>query len=417
MLKCLKNEVKPSYHRLVAAVTSQWEERGARGMSARQIGLMANAPVSSIYHHFESLEQLFLVSQQECLAAAEAWCDQQLDQLFGFRHSPQSLGSYFAYVVDEWSHTQRPLAFAWRECQLLADRRTDFVALSLRWNELWRGFWRRAGEHFSLGAKTIVVERIFDNESLLHMMRWRRPVDRAALEETGRGLTAWLSGEPAPAAPWREFAHAQALLLRPATPAADDITVRVRRAAGHLIESTGVAGVTHRAVAEQAGLTLGAVSHKCRTKSALLEAAFEGVYGALTTQTVSATPAAATAGISTFANDVVRAIERAKRGSLSDELFVAVARDASLTAFGAQLRYLRGRTSRASLQALLGTRRQASILEGALFSSFLSSQLRHFVREAPEDVGEVVRDELGLLQSLLSVKTEPEGLSSSCPQQ
>ncbi|WP_103727632.1 TetR/AcrR family transcriptional regulator [Novosphingobium sp. HII-3] len=318
-------------------------------MSARQIALLADAPVSSIYHHFGSLEHLFSVSQEECLAAAETWCNRQVEQIADFGGSPESWGSYFALVVDEWSYMQRPLAFAWRECQLLAHRRPNFVNLAERWHSLWQSFWERVGAQFELGSRTSAVERIFDNESLLHMLCWRRSIDRAALEERGRGLAAWLSGEPAPATPWRDFAQAQALLLMPATPSGDEITERIRQAAAHLIENAGVAGVTHRAVAGQAGLTLSTVAYKFRTKSALLKAAFDGVSVALNAQTDERAKHGTPASLSTLADDVIQAVERTNRVSLGNALYVAVARDADLNAFGAQLRYLRGRASLALL--------------------------------------------------------------------
>ena len=406
-LRCPQSEVKPSYRRLVESVTDHWEGLGAQAMSARQIGILAEAPVSSIYHHFGSLEQLFVVSSEECLVAAEAWCEEQVRQLAGFRASTQGFGSYFAQLVDEWSHSQRTLAFAWRECQLLAQRKPEFVALARRWQRMWSEFWLRVSEIFALGANTIVVERIFDTESLLHMMRWRRSIDRAALDETGRALAAWLGGETIPDAPWRDFAHAQALQSVPDAPVGDEVVMRVRQSAAHLIGVAGVAGVTHRAVAEHAGLTLGAVSHKFKTKSALLEAAFEGIYASLTAQPASAERPATKAVRPNGADIVIQAVERAGHGNLNDELFVAVARDPNLSGFGAQLRYLRGRTSRAALQTLLGDRREASILEGALFSSYLSSQLRACVGQSVEDARLLITRELHHLQSLL--RAEPGG--------
>ena len=73
---------------------------------------------------------------------------------------------------------------------------------------------------------------------------------------------------------------------------------------------------------------------------------------------------------------MLEAVARSPHAVGNDELFVAAARDPSLSAFGAQLRYLRSRSSRATLQGILGERRTASIVEGALFSGFLSSILR-----------------------------------------
>ncbi|MFD2136884.1 TetR/AcrR family transcriptional regulator [Novosphingobium resinovorum] len=63
-------------------------------------------------------------------------------------------------------------------------------------------------------------------------------------------------------------------------PDRDETAARIVETAARIIDEDGLARLTHRAVAERAGLTLGTVSHKFRTKPALLEAAFEGLYRA-----------------------------------------------------------------------------------------------------------------------------------------
>ncbi|MFC3213139.1 hypothetical protein [Novosphingobium panipatense] len=84
----------------------------------------------------------------------------------------------------------------------------------------------------------------------------------------------------------------------------------------------------------------------------------------------------------------------------TDELFVATARDAALSQFGAQLRYMRGRTSRGTLQDMVGHSRRVGIMEAALFSSFLSSQLRvHSAGGADRE--QRIRTELAALEQLL----------------
>lgn len=378
-------------------------------MSARQISHSAEAPVSSIYHHFGSLEHLFLASQHECLAGAQDWTERQIAQLDGLAGAPQSFAGFFAHIIDEWAQGQPVLAFAWRECLLLADRNALFRAAAEQWQALWRRFWRQAGAIFGLGANVIVAERVFDTESLYHLVRWRRAVDRAALEETGRGLAAWLMGAPAPPAPWRDFAHAEATRTIPVAPARDDITARIMAAAADLVASGGVAGVTHRATAERASVTLGTVSHKFPTKPALLEAAFEGIYAAMVAQATESSgrdrPAATRE--ETLA-DTALAVVSTTQGAGRDELFLVVARDPALSSLGAQLRYLRGKSSRAGLQAIIGADRTASILEGALFSAFVSSQLRAYAGQSAADATQQAGDELAVLSALLTAEGKAE---------
>ena len=372
---CVSVSEETSYFRLIEAVSLQWEADGFAAMSARRISLAAGAPVSSIYHHFESLEHLFLASQRECRSRAAAWCEAQLAQVFDLEGRLEHFAEFFAHIVDAWSQGCRPLAFAWRECELLAARSPLFVDEARCWRAVWRDFWQCAGVHFGLGDGVFLVERLFDSESLFHMITWRRAIDRAALGEIARGVVSWLSGEPALAAPWRDVAHAAVLRDAPRPVERDDATKRIMAAAAELVGAQGVAGVTHRAVADRAGATLGAVSHKFRTKAALLNAAFEGLYAAMTGQDAEPeVPPRASLSPEVLADEIASALPRSARLAGVDDLAVSAARDPLLSAFGAQLRYLRGRSSRAALQAIVG--RSPSLLEGAMFSAFLSAQMR-----------------------------------------
>lgn len=398
---CRDNNIKTSYFRLIGAVSAQWESCGYAGMTARQISTAADAPVSSIYHHFESLEHLFATSQDECVSRARDWCELQLDQIASLKLGTQGFAEFFAHVVDEWTERSRPLAFAWRECELLAVRSPQFARQLAAWRSLWADFWKQAGAIFDLGNNAAIAERLFDSESLFHMIRWRRAVDRAALTEIAHGLTQWLAGKPASEAPWREHAHAEALRTSAQSIATRDGTAAVIvEAAAELIAALGVAGVTHRAVAERAGLPLGTVSHKFRTKSALLDAAFEGLYLAMIAKAAEPRQPPAAPTLDSVAGEIVQAIPHGFARAGGDDLILAAARDSSLSGFGAQLRYLRGRSSRSALQGFLGPQRDISLVEGTLYSGFLSAQLRRH-SEQSENSAATIREELRALISLL----------------
>jgi AcrR family transcriptional regulator len=398
-----KTVMKSSSDRFIRAVHDQWETHGGAVMSARRISLAADAPVSSIYHHFGSLEQLFAASQEFALERALSWRDDRLAQLAGLPPSVDALPGLFAEMADEWTNAQRSLAFAWRECQLLADSSPLLRPMAARWQELWGEFWQDVGQRLDLGEGTQIVQRVFENESFLHMIRWRRLVDRASLDEMARTLGAWLTRGPAPATPWRDFARSEALRAMPRLPERDDIASRIVIAAREIIGDCGVASLTHRAVADRAGLTLGTVSHKFPTKVALLEAGFEGLYAANLERLHGSD------GTLNFDNpQAVRGvmIDMIAHGRVrlrgSDELYVAVARDPSLSQFGLQLRYLRGRTSLGTLQALVGANRMVTQVEAALFSSFTTSQIRQFSGMAGGNAAAVVGGEIDTLVAMLA---------------
>ncbi|MET1754452.1 TetR/AcrR family transcriptional regulator [Novosphingobium sp. RD2P27] len=399
-----ESDANSAQDRLIEAVFARWESHGRSGMSARQISQAAGISVSSIYHHFGSLERLLQSSQRACLAEAQSWCDRQIEQVDGLAGSPESFSGFFAHIVDDWVHTCRPLAFAQRECGMLASRSAEFGEQEEQWRVLWTQFWERAGSVFALGSGATVVERVFDGESLFHMLPWRRAVDRACLEETAHGLTAWLTGRSVPAAPWREFARAQAVASMPETPSWDEKTWQIVEAAADLIAITGAASVTHRSVAEQAGVSLGTVSHKFRTKSALLEAAFEAIYARVITRPAEPGRTAPPADPAAFAGNFAQAVLRDKPTDATDDLVIAAARDPALSNLGAQLRYLRGRTARAALQSLFGDRRAVSVLEGALFSSYLSAQIRRYAGGGRAVAHGVVESELEVFGRVIGLR-------------
>ena len=392
---------KSSQIRLIQAVIALWETIGGSGISARQISVAAGVPVSSIYHHFGSLEQLLVVAQDDARAAAHRWCEAQLGQLSNAVFPPQAFSAFFAALIDEWAFEQRQLAFAWREGQLLGARDERFRDTASRWRALWSNFWREACARFGLAAEAVLTERLFENESFLHMFRWRRMVDRAGLDEFARGWTAWLCGDPVPASPWRDFARAEALKAFPPLPGRDETTTIIVEAAADIIGQSGAANLTHRAVAAQAGLTLGVVSHKFRTSADLLRAAFETIY-ARSVAPLSSGEVSIPGDDRDKAFDGIAAIVRRNAsGRGGDELFIATARDPSLKQFAAQLRYLRGRTSKGFLQALLGEAHPVSDLEAALYSGFVSGQIRAHFDGAEKDLHQQIRTELEQLFALI----------------
>ena len=396
--------MEASSDRFVRAVQQQWETHGSRALSVRRISTLADAPVSSIYHHFGSLEHLFVTAQKASLARTEAWLDERLGQFAGLSAGVAAFPPLFAGMMDEWTETQRGLAFAWRECQLLAEGSALFQPLVQEWDRLWSSFWEQVGDKLALGPATQIASRIFANESFLHMIRWRRLVDRSALDETAQVLGAWISRQPVPATPWRDYARDEALRAMPNLPKRDETATRIVQAAAQLINDAGAARLTHRAVADRAGLTLGSVSHKFATKSGLLEAGFEGLYEANLQKLQGSGEAMVSPDRNVVLAAVTDMILRAASVRGSDELIVAVARDPSLSQFGLQLRYLRGRTSMGALKALVGPGRRVSPTEAALFSSFMTSQIRFFAGRDPERTdGKVQAEVQGLLDLLDAV--------------
>lgn len=349
-----------------------WETEGSSALSARSLSRLAQAPVSSIYHHFGSLEQLFLSAHEQALRDSERWCAARLDELSpGGGLSRTAFPSLLAALIDQWCEEQRRLAFAWRECQLLTARTPGYSAIGQRWTAMWQHFWEEICTRCDHPGRGAFTAYLFDGEATLHLMRWRRPVDRAGLEELCAGWNEWLCGRPARDGEWRVFARAQADLALPEQTIASGTMEQIADAAADILAADGMAGLTHRAVAARAGLTLGVVSYNFRSSAELVRAAFEMIYRRVVgSRGTALTDPAALSEEQVMARYRTPPPENDRTLPALDELMLAAARDTELKAFAPQLRYRRGRTSGGMLQALLG--REISSLEAALFSGFAS---------------------------------------------
>lgn len=388
-----------SKDRIIDAVLQLWEEVGSARMSVRMLAEAAGITVSSIYHHFGSLEQLFALAQEHARACAAAWCDEQLRDLRDVRLDRTAFAPLFAALIDDWAHGQRRLAFAWREGQQLARHDPFFQPGAARWDAFWIDFWAQVGRHCGLEERALLTARLFYSESFLHMIRWRRPVDRVGLDELARGWTAWLNGDPAPAAPMRDFARAEAERRMPVLPDRDDTASRIAEAAAAIVSQKGVAAMTHRAVAAQAGLTLGIVSHKFRTSAELMSAAFEALYSKLS----PADPVEANGDDCPWSPEkMIETMRRSATNFGPDELIMVVARDPSFGHFAPQLRYLRGRSGGRHLQAILGPARPISALDAALFAGFSLGGLHAHLAAPEEDFGARIRQELRQLLDVIA---------------
>ncbi len=363
--------------RLIEAVLDLWESEGHDTISARTLGRVAASPISAIYHHFGSLERLYVIAHERALAESQLWCSEALASFSGATSlAREDFPAALAALIDDWCNRHRRPAFAWRQCQLMAVRDTQYMPLLRRWQILWDGFWECICDRFGFAGHGPFTHYMFDGESLLHLMRWRPLVDRACLDETCRGWAAWLSGRLAGEGAWRGFAWDEAGGEMPELIIKGETAERIAVAAADTVADMGISGLTHRAVAARAALTLGVVSYHFRSSAELVRAAFEIIY--LRAVHLGGGPVAEASPES-----AERAIEQYSRYQTTqsvlpalDELLLAVARDPDLGAFAPQLRYRRGRSSRALLQALVGADRPISQLDAALFSGFISGQRR-----------------------------------------
>lgn len=385
--------------RIVDGVLDLWEKSGNTALSVRALAQAVDVPPSGIHYHFGNLEGLLETAQQAAIDRAERWCARQLEGMPAGATGTEAPGNarlapIAAALIDRWCREQRALAFAWRECQLLAGRNPAFLPLIRRWDALWRRFWTDVCARCGRPDAGLMTAWLFDGESILHMASGARLLDRACLDELCRGWESWLDGARAPEGYWRGVARTEALRTLPTPVESDATTTRMAAAAAGIVAELGAARLTHRAVAARAGVTLGMVSHRFRTSSDLLRSAFETIYRRLAPQDSATVQAHVDAALAE-PGDAASARPAIPEGMTDThmlaltELVMAVARDADLHRFAHQLRYLRGRTSLRFVQAIGGG--PVSTLDAALFSSLASGAQRAQIGLPEEQRQAIVR--------------------------
>ncbi len=120
----------------------------------------------------------------------------------------------------------------------------DTTPALLAWQSLWSSFWQSVCSRCGLQDLGELTTYFFYGESLLHLIQWRRVVDRACLDEACQGWGLWLSGRLAAEGPWRGFARQEANRSMPELTLRNETTQRIATAAAETVEEIGMAGLT-----------------------------------------------------------------------------------------------------------------------------------------------------------------------------
>lgn len=256
--------------RLIDALLDLWATAPADQITVRAVVCKAGAAQSAIHYHFTDLERMYASASATALEAARAWMVaqvSQLDPLAGVPLPPAAQGSILAAIIAGWCGEQRRLAMAWR------------YAPGRDWQGAWDGFWREVAQRIGLASHSDALACFAAGEASRHLLVWNPPLDRSLLEETAAAIISWLCRrqiDPDPVrSAFRVLAHHG---YDAPAPLHDARAEPITDAAAALLAEAGHTGVTFRAVAARAGVTLGKVIHVHGTKSALLHAALHRLY-------------------------------------------------------------------------------------------------------------------------------------------
>jgi len=357
--------------RLLEAVAALWVSHGRGRMSARQTAAAAGITTSLINYHFGSFERLLEASFRDLAGQTRAWWQPRLAQLDGATFpDPDAAGFILASLIDDLCTSAPALVFAWFECNAMAVREPAFADVAALWHAIWREAWGRVAACILPSDVCDLLYAFADGELCLHRIAWQPVLDRACLSETCSAWVRMVTDGKMGAMPLRETLRAACDNPAPMPWADDSPEAAMALAAADIVGKSGIGGITHRAVAAQANLSLGVVSYHFPTADELVHAAFAAIYGQII-EADRRQPQPVTAEI--YARGVGQLIAHpdAQANFLSlDEFIGAVARDPILARFGGTLRYTRGRTVARTLQGF------PSPLAGALVSSSINGLIR-----------------------------------------
>ncbi len=381
--------------RLVLAAAQQIAERGLSGATARSIAATAGCAASAINYNFGSLEQLLSVAFDLGQTKARAWLAERADEIAALPLTRAGAPLALEHLIVQWTGAARPLALLYQE-DLAA--RPETAAAS--WAQLWRNFWLETATRFALGEiDGRLMHLIFETEALYNLSTWSPALEPAALGEIcGHLGEVWLGAGPA--APRGALALAEraagVITAEEVPPAA----AKIAEAAASVIDARGLAGLTHRAVATQAGLTTGAVTHHFRTIEDLVAGAIRGQVLVLARRAAGpdgspldqvATAEDFSAIIRRFVVEDRDAVSRIDRRGL----FLAAVRRPEMASAGAVIRFAHGATTRNGLARAFDLEEPALTLTAGLVSRLLSSLPLGCAGEAsPQRMGLVLVDEI-----------------------
>lgn len=358
--------------RLVAAAARQISEHGLAGASARSVAAAAGAAASAINYNFGGIERLLSLAFEAGAAQTADWLDARRHELAALPRSPDGAVYGLEHVIRTWTQGARPLALLYQERLAVSPAHGGAP-----WTGLWRDFWLEAAAGFGLGEmQGRLMHLFFESEALYHLSSWSPALEGAVLRDLVEHFGAvWLGAAPAAsvgALPLAELT-AGAQLTGALTPAAERIAV----AAAKVAES-GLGALTHRAVAAQAGVTTGAVTHHFRTVEELTAGAIRGQVLALTPDGMSAPPRSVEASRSReeFV-DTIRphTLRDAPAGPAlaRRNLFLAAVRRPEQAGCAAVIRFAHGGTTRRGLAGLLDLPAPVVSLRAAVLSRILSA--------------------------------------------
>lgn len=268
----------PGVDRLIAAAAQQIATRGLAAASSRSVAQEAGAAASAINYKFGGIERLFCLVFEHGARWSQPWMAQCFEEVVALPKGPAGAALALEHVIAGWTLENRWLALLYQE-GLAAMPGAGHVAA---WTAAWRDFWVGVAIALDLSeTEGRLLHLFFESEALYNLSTWSPALERAALREMCQHVSAVYLGASAtvwPTGALDEAERASGVLREGAVPPAAE---KIVEAAAEVVETSGLSGLTHRAVALKAGVTTGSVTHHFRTMESLIAGTIRGQVNAM----------------------------------------------------------------------------------------------------------------------------------------
>ena len=274
---------------MIEAARRELAQGGLRAMSFRRLGDAVGATSGALAYHLGAKAQILNEVVARERLRDRLWHDEWLERLEGLeRIDRQALVTILEQYLDSLVQGEARLTqLIWMDLVLRAPRDAEVAALVAPWLAERRTFWMRLFEGriedaaiwAGLAAAYVTDEGfnglVVGDDLDYRLLRWM-VIDRLSgrLERDGTGRERLFSG------------LVRRMDRRLGLPAGDVAAnamepgprFQAALAACQVLVDSGAEALTHRAVAERAGLSRSAVGYHFRTAADLFKAAISGVY-------------------------------------------------------------------------------------------------------------------------------------------
>lgn len=373
--------------RLLDAAAALAARGGVRAVTARAVGEAAGASPSALNYAYGGRDGLLAAMFQRARRDAAGRRAAALEDLDGLGLGSAHFGDWLANLLQLDAACAPALTALRREALLQAERTPALTPAAADWLADETAFAAQALDRFGIvGVSPGVVCEALLALADLFPPEAASPAHAAWCAEAARWFADRITGRTPVSAGWRAAIEARAARAIPPPADRPEPACRILDGAIRLMARTGAAGLTHRALAEESGVSLAATTHYFESRDAILQAAFERLYARLAAEALAIREesrptgwAALPAGIA-FATIGTDGSIRTELGAL-DELLAAACRETRLRPFADHLLASRGGTIARALAG--GAAPEASLREDAFLVSLLGVAGLGALRVAP----------------------------------